>query len=115
MNIPQQQTVPIIQQTLPSHMPLNLPVHTNPQLVSTQQSGLHTPQSKMSFLPTPQLNAFSQHGFKKPENLHSGHFKMKEIPQELKEYSQSHVPMKQNINLKQLLLLILMILKTNNY
>ena len=36
---------------------------------------------------------------------------MKETPQELKEYSQSHIPMKTEHKLNQLLLLIIMILK----
>ena len=50
----------------------------------------------MSYLPTPQVYAFSkQHELKKQET-----FKMKETPQELKEYSQSHIPMKTEHKLK---------------
>ena len=52
----------------------------------------------MSFLPTPQIHAFSkQHEFKEQE---PEYFKVKEQPHELKEYSQSHIPMKTEHKLK---------------
>ena len=76
-------TMNIPQQTLPSQIPLNLPIHTNPQ--TTQQQFITTPPSKMSYLQTPQLHAFSKPEFQKQET-----FKMKENPPELKEYAQSY-------------------------
>ena len=54
MNIPQ------TLQNLSSQIPLNLPIHTNPQSI---QQLTHTPQSKISYLQTPQLHAFSKPEF----------------------------------------------------
>ena len=60
MNIPQQQT-------LTSQIPLNLPIHTNPQ--TTQQQFMNTPPSKVSYLQTPQIHAFSKPEFQKQETF----------------------------------------------
>ena len=57
--------IPYTTMNIPKQLPLNLPVHIYPQTIQQQQF-LHTPPSKMSYLPTPQIHAFSkQHEFKK--------------------------------------------------